>query len=223
MNFFQKFMLLFKSKEDVPQLPQSKAPLDLRMKALVSMDSTFSMLTNGVSNVQGFGTDQEVCAKGVIDLGQGVRVHRFYLEDDVYMLQVRTSGGDVNFVEEVILFNYESLVTINSQEELARIAGKGSLIGLPTYQLGERTYQRMWGTEPGLAELVLMHENVVNNDEPYTVQHLSMLYTRDIDLNGRKEFLLFSVEETEGENGGLAVQLSTALGITLFANDIKVI
>jgi hypothetical protein len=223
MTFFQKLKLLFKSKDEAPQLPQSKAPLDLRLGAMASMDSAFSMLTSGISNVRGFGRDQEVCAKGLINLGQGVNLHRFYLEDEDFMLQVRTSGGDDNYVEEVILFNYDSLVTINTPQELARLAGRGSLIGLPTYQFGDQTYQRTWGTEPGMAELVQFNEQVVSNDEPYTVQHLSMLYTREIDLKGRTEFLLFSVEETEGENGGLATQLSTAIGITLFANDIKVI
>jgi hypothetical protein len=223
MNFFQKFMLLFKSKAEAPQLPQSKAPLDLRLGAMVSMDTSFSMLTSGISNVRGFGADEVVCAKGVIDLGQGLTLHRYYLENDEFMLQVKTSGYDDNIVDEVILFNYDSVVYINGQEQLMTLAGKGSLIGLPTYAFGEQTYQRKWGFEPGMSELVRMQETVSNKKETYNVQHLAMLYTRNIGLSGREEFLLFSVEEAEGDNGGLEVSLSTALGFTLFANDIKVI
>jgi hypothetical protein len=223
MTFFQKFMLLFKSKEEAPQVAKSTQPLGIALRSLVSMDASFSMLTDGTSNVRGFGVDQAVCAKGVINLGQGINLHRFYLEDDVFMLQVRTSGGADNYVEEVILFNYDSLVSISTEAEMNRLAGRGSLIGLPTYEFGEQRYERMWGTEQGLAELVRMQEKVTTKDESYGVQHLSMLYTRDIDLKGRKEFLLFSVEETEGEEGELVTQLSTALGITLFANDINVI
>jgi hypothetical protein len=223
MNFFQKFMLLFSSKKEEPQVPQITHPLGLTLRSLVSMDGGFSMLTNGSSKVRGFGPNQSVCAKGVINLGQGVNLHRFYLEEDEFMLQVKTSGGADNYVDEVILFNYDSLVSISTEAEMNRLAGRGSLIGLPTYEFGEQRYERMWGTEQGLAELVRMQETVTTKDETYGVQHLSMLYTRDIDLKGRKEFLLFSVEETEGEEGELVTQLSTALGITLFANDINVI
>lgn len=117
----------------------------------------------------------------------------------------------------MILFNYLSYVTINSEAELRRLAGPESLIGLPTYTHDGVEYIREWGTEAGQTELVALSERVSNPDESYNVEHRSMLYARDTGLTDRREFLLFSVEEdAEG-----SVSLSTSLGISLYTTDLN--
>ncbi|MNE71314.1 hypothetical protein D3C80_1671750 [compost metagenome] len=139
------------------------------------------------------------------------------MNDEDYWLQVHTSGDIAGQVESVILFNYLSYVTINSEAELRRLAGPESLIGLPTYTHDGVEYTREWGTEAGQTELVGMNERVSNPDESYSVEHRSMLYARDTGLTDRREFLLFSVEEdAEG-----TVSLSTSLGISLYTTDLN--
>ena len=130
---------------------------------------------------------------------------------------MHTSGDIAGQVESVILFNYLSYVTINSEAELRRLAGPESLIGLPTYTHDGVEYAREWGTEAGQTELVTLSERVSNPDESYSVEHRSMLYARDTGLTDRREFLLFSVEEdAEG-----TVSLSTSLGISLYTTDLN--
>jgi hypothetical protein len=161
--------------------------------------------------------NQQIWSLGIVDLGQSNWLSRCYMNDEDYWLQVHTSGDVAGQVESVILFNYLSYVTINSEAELRRLAGPESLIGLPTYTHDGVEYTREWGTEAGQTELVGLSERVSNPEESYSVEHRSMLYARDTGLTDRREFLLFSVEEdAEG-----AVSLSTSLGISLYTTDLN--
>ncbi|MCJ8205178.1 DUF2491 family protein [Pseudomonas sp. RGM2987] len=191
-------------------------PLGLASGKQVTFDATLKLLLDGNSAVVIPGS-QQVWALGVVDLGQSNWLSRCYMNDEDYWLQVHTSGDIVGQVESVILFNYLSYVTINSEAELRRLAGPESLIGLPTYTHNGVEYHREWGTEPGQTELVALSERVSNPEESYSVEHRSMLYARDTGLTDRREFLLFSVEEdAEG-----TISLSTSLGISLYTTDLN--
>jgi hypothetical protein len=220
MNTIRSF---FASKKNDASLPLDNNPLRLKLGSLVSMDEGFRFLVDGSSEVRPLGARNTVYAKGVIDLGEGFTLHRFYLDDEDLMLQIRTSSYADNFVEEVILFNYLSLITVN-ERELQRLIGRDSAIGLPTYTREGKTYNRVWGTEDGQTELTLMVENVTNAEESYKVKHMCVLYARETDLADRTEFLLFSAEESAGENGQqFTWQISTTVGLTLFNNDVTVL
>ena len=162
--------------------------------------------------------DENVWAQGRIDLGDGLCLERFYLDDEDYFLQVVMHGDAADDIEDIILFGYLQVVPLGSRDELLRLTGPQSLIGLPLFELDGIQYQRQWGTEPGQTELVPMLEQVRNPQTRYRVHHHAMLYARDLDLPNRREFLLFSVEEDEGGN----VSLSTAVGVTLQPADISV-
>lgn len=191
-------------------------PLGLVSGKQVMFDSTLKLLLDGNSAVVIPGS-QQIWSLGIVDLGQSNWLSRCYMNDEDYWLQVHTSGDIAGQVESVILFNYLSYVTINSEAELRRLAGPESLIGLPTYTHDGVEYTREWGTEAGQTELVGMSERVSNPDESYSVEHRSMLYARDTGLTDRREFLLFSVEEdAEG-----TVSLSTSLGISLYTTDLN--
>ncbi|KIQ58567.1 DUF2491 family protein [Pseudomonas fluorescens] len=196
----------------------ANGPLGLACGKGVMFDSTLKLLLDGNSAVIIPGA-QEIWSMGVVDLGQSNWLARFYMNDEDYWLQVHTSGAVDGQVESVILFNYVSYVTVNSEAELRRLAGPQSLIGLPTYTHDGVEYTREWGTEDGQTELVALSERVSNPDESYTVEHRSMLYARDTGLTDRREFLLFSVEEdAEG-----TISLSTSLGISLYTTDLHTI
>lgn len=191
-------------------------PLGLASGKQVMFDATLKLLLDGNTAVVIPG-NQQIWSLGIVDLGQSNWLSRCYMNDEDYWLQVHTSGDVAGQVESVILFNYLSYVTINSEAELRRLAGPESLIGLPTYTHDGVEYSREWGTEVGQTELVGLSERVSNPEESYSVEHRSMLYARDTGLTDRREFLLFSVEEdAEG-----TVSLSTSLGISLYTTDLN--
>ncbi|MEE1926182.1 DUF2491 family protein [Pseudomonas sp. 148P] len=195
-----------------------EAPLGLASGRMLCLDKHLPLLLADASTLVLPG-DEKVWACGTLDLGQGTRLERFYLDDEDYFLQVVMHGNAAEDIEDIILFGYHQVTPINSRDELLRLTGPQSPIGLPGFELDGIEYQRQWGSEDGQTELVPMQEQVCNPETRYRVRHHSMLYARDIELVNRREFLLFSVEEDEEGN----VALSTAVGITLQLTDITVI
>lgn len=196
--------------------PAAVGPLGLASGKELRFDSTLKLLLDDNTSVV-IPDAQQIWSTGIVDLGQSNWLTRCYMNDEDYWLQVHTSGDVAGQVESVILFNYLSYVTLNSEAELRRLAGPQSLIGLPTYTHDGVEYSREWGTEEGQTELVALSERVSNPDESYSIEHRSMLYARETGLTDRREFLLFSVEEdAEG-----AISLSTSLGISLYTTDLN--
>lgn len=191
-------------------------PLGLAQGKGLRFDSTLGLLLDGNTSVR-IPDAQAIWSAGWVDLGQSNKLHRYYLSDEDFWVQIHVTGDDQ--VESVTLFNYLSYVTVNSDAELQRLAGAGSLIGLPSYTHDGVQYTREWGTEQGQTELVPMTEQVVNPDESYTIQHHSMLYARETGLTDRRELLLFSVEQDEEGT----VSLSTSLGISLYTTDLSTV
>jgi hypothetical protein len=185
---------------------------------MVVLDKTLGLLLRDHSEL--VIPDQEtIWATGLVDLGQSTRLHRFYMENEDYWLQVVMTGTGEADVRDIILFGYDSCVTINSETELKRLVGPQSHIGLPYYEYGNYEYERQWGTEDGQTELTPMLEQINSPDSSYRIKHLSMLYARVTGLTERREFLLFSVEEDrEG-----TISLSTSIGITLRSTDLRVL
>lgn len=193
-------------------------PLGLKSGATVVIDSVLPLLLKEHTPIELF-SQEEIWSVGTVDLGQSMYLKRFYFDDEDYWLQVLTHGEQDANGEDIILFVYDECVSIASEDELKRLAGPDSDIGLPEYEYDGEIFYRQWGTEDGQTELVPLAENVSSPEERYHVNHLSMLYARDVELTERREFLLFSVEEDEDGN----ISLSTSRGITLMTSDIQVI
>ena len=194
------------------------SPLGLASGRMLCLDSSLKMLLDGHSYVVIPG-DEKVWSVGRIDLGQSMALQRFYLDNEDYSLQVVTNGPAPEDIQDIILFGYYSASPITSKDELLRLTGPASKIGLPTYEHEGEVFERQWGTEPGQTELTPLDEDVVSPDGAYRAKHLSMLYARETGLINRREFLLFSVEEDEeGE-----ITLTTAVGVTLQSTDINVL
>jgi len=222
MGWFKQLMGLEAPNANTPskwsadeRLPVA-GPLGLAVGKSVMFDTTLGLLLDGKTSVAIPGS-QQIWANGSIDLGQSSWLSRYYMNDEDYWLQVHTTGDVTGQVESVILFNYLSYITINSETELSRLAGPNSLIGLPTYVHNGVEYTREWGTEDGQTELVALDEQLQNPEGAYSVAHNSMLYARETGLTDRREFLLLSVEQdAEG-----SISLSTSLGISLYTTDLN--
>lgn len=199
-----------------PQPIAPKGPLGLGKDSLVCIDQDLNMLFDGVTEVA-IPSAQACVSDGVVDLGQSTWLTRLYLDDEDYWVQLLSSGSRNSEPDAIVLFNYLSCVSVNSEAELKDLAGPSSNVGLPTYTHNGKTYEREWGAADGQTELIELIEQVTTANEFYDVKHRSMLYTRETGLSDRKEFLLFSVEEDH--EGGIS--FSTSLGITLNTTDLK--
>lgn len=198
--------------------PGPQAPWGLASGRMLCLDPSLKLLLSDASTLEVPG-DEKVWATGSIDLGQGTRLERFYLDDEDYFLQVVMHGPGANDIEDTILFGYHQVTPLTSREELVRLTGPESSVGLPFYELDGVEFVRQWGSEDGQTELVPMEERISNPEASYRIRHHSMLYARDLELVNRREFLLFSIEEDEEGN----IALSTAVGVTLQLTDITVI
>ena len=216
MGWFKDLLGTSNWQTAAPTPTVASGPLGMAQGKGVRYDSTLSLLLDGSTSVR-VPFDQAVWSAGWVDLGQSNKLHRYYMNDEDFWVQIHVTGDDQ--IESVTLFNYLTYVTVNSDAELQRLAGPNSLIGLPTYTHEGVEYTREWGTEQGQTELVPMTEHVVNVDESYTINHHSMLYARETGLTDRRELLLFSVEQDEEGT----VSLSTSLGISLYTTDLSTI
>mgnify|MGYP001549267164 FL=1 len=216
MGWFKDLLGTSNWQTAAPTPTVASGPLGMAQGKAVRFDTTLALLLDGSTTVR-VPFDQAIWSAGWVDLGQSNKLHRYYMNDEDFWLQIHVTGDDQ--IESVTLFNYLSYVTVNSDAELQRLAGPSSAIGLPTYTHDGVEYTREWGTEQGQTELVPMTEQVINPDESYTIEHHSMLYARETGLTDRRELLLFSVEQDEEGT----VSLSTSLGISLYTTDLSTI
>lgn len=216
MGWFKDLLGTSNWQTAAPTPTVASGPLGMAQGKAVRFDTTLALLLDGSTTVR-VPFDQAIWSHGWVDLGQSNKLHRYYMNDEDFWLQIHVTGDDQ--IESVTLFNYLSYVTVNSDAELQRLAGPDSAIGLPAYSHDGVEYTREWGTEQGQTELVPMTEQVVNPDESYTIEHHSMLYARETGLTDRRELLLFSVEQDEEGT----VSLSTSLGISLYTTDLSTI
>ncbi|MFJ2430805.1 DUF2491 family protein [Pseudomonas rustica] len=214
MGWFKDLLGTSNWQTAAPTPTVASGPLGMAQGKAVRFDTTLALLLDGSTTVR-VPFDQAIWSAGWVDLGQSNKLHRYYMNDEDFWLQIHVTGDDQ--IESVTLFNYLSYVTVNSDAELQRLAGPSSAIGLPTYTHDGVEYTREWGTEQGQTELVPMTEQVINPDESYTIEHHSMLYARETGLTDRRELLLFSVEQDEEGT----VSLSTSLGISLYTTDLS--
>ncbi|EJM27144.1 MULTISPECIES: DUF2491 family protein [Pseudomonas] len=216
MGWFKDLLGTSNWQSAAPASESAGGPLGLAQGKAIRFDTTLGLLLDGSTSVR-VPDAQAIWSAGWIDLGQSNKLHRYYLNDEEFWVQIHVTGDDQ--IESVTLFNYLSYVTVNSDAELQRLAGPNSQIGLPTYRHEGVEYTREWGTERGQTELVPLTEQVINPDESYTINHHSMLYARETGLTDRRELLLFSVEQDEEGT----VSLSTSLGISLYTTDLSTI
>jgi len=100
-------------------------PFGLASGRMLDLDDSLKLMLDGHSEL--VVPDEEVVwSVGQVDLGQSMRMVRFYFEDEDYWLQVVMNGPTAEDVLDVILFGYNSVVTISSEAELKRLVGPDS-------------------------------------------------------------------------------------------------
>jgi hypothetical protein len=199
-------------------------PLGARLGGAVSIDSMPFRLAGDAFGFDCPGSPQIIEAIGVIDLGEGARLHRLYLSDDAF-LQIPTSGGadDNRSVGDVSLFVYVDSISPANQAAFRDWVAPGSLLGAATYTHAGREYQRVWGegAEVRWTPPVAFDENVYKraaDTHDYGLSLYSMLYEREVAAADRNELLLVAAEDS----GPNTYCISIALGIPLGAADFEI-
>lgn len=199
-------------------------PLGARLKGAVVIDSMPFKLAKDA-----FGFDcpegpQIIEAVGVIDLGDGTRLHRLYLTDDAFV-QIPTTdvAGSSRSVGEIALFVYVDSINPANQTAFRNWLEPGSLLGAATYALANREYRRVWGEGPDVrwTPPVAFDEDVYKTSpsiKDYDLSLYSMLYEREVDGSDRNELLLVAAEDS----GPNEYCISLALGVPLTLADFEI-
>jgi hypothetical protein len=218
------FDRLFGKKPQTP--PPSRhgtlpSPLGLRLGAAIRLDSILSkVLGDGrfVLELPEPGTPLLVAAQGLIDLGEGVKLHRFYLDDD-WWLQIKASGNvgdDGENFDEILLFGFGEVLNPSTQAQFEEMAGS---IGTPEYEYAEKKFVRQWGVGSGLSATTDYSERVYPQDDgSYETRHQDMLYAREVAGTTREELLLISVETDETDS----VSVVHSVGMRLERTDLEI-
>lgn len=215
------FGKLFGKKENEAPKPRHvglPTPLHLRLGAVVRLDSILSkVLGDGrhLFELPEAGRILSVESQGLVDLGGGVKLHRFYFDDD-WWLQVKMTGADDGDVDEIHLFGFGDVLTPSSQSEFEEIAAR---IGKPTFSYADFTFDRLWGQGSAHAATADFEERVYPEDEAsFLVRHQDMLYSRSIEGSSRPEFLLVSTETDEFDE----VTVVHSVGIAVEIGDLEI-
>ncbi|WP_419831135.1 DUF2491 family protein [Endozoicomonas atrinae] len=206
----------FKSKkEDSVSLP---SPLNLRLGSAVELDLLpFQMMREQLRFTLPEGI-QTIEAAGFIDLGAGNSLCRFYTSDDGF-IQISTSGGyETQNIDDIKFFVFTQTHNIASQSGVSLWVSDSGLIGDKRFLLDETSYSRVWDEAvPGRIEPVNFTETVHSRDESvstYEVEHLAMLYQRQISDSERYEYLLASLEFSGEDEATAVVSLGFDLDIS---------
>jgi hypothetical protein len=209
------FDLFRKKKQEEPSLP---APLNLRLGGAVELDLLpFQMIEQQLSLTLPTGA-QPIEAMGIIDLGGGSALCRFYTADDGFF-QISTTGGyETQHITDIKLFVFEQTHNLASQSGVNLWVSDSGTIGRPEFLLENTQYQRAWdGEVTGKIEPVKLTETVHTRDKntaPYDVDHLAMLYQRQIPDSEHFEYLLASLEFTCDDEATAVVSLGIDLDIS---------
>lgn len=218
LDFLKKAIRARQLEKQPPALPAGPAlPLGLRMGAAVAVDPLPLRMLGSAPLFRLPDERQMVEARGEIDLGQGARLHRFYLSDDLF-LQVNVDGSSV---EDLKLFQFHDTVKPGSRAALEAWLKPGSELGRRELGAFGQRWERCWG-EPheAWAPPVVFDERVWKQaaTPDYDLTHYAMLYQRPLP-GERWESLLISLEDA-GPNDFSIVY---SIGLDLSPADLEIV
>ncbi|GEK72018.1 MULTISPECIES: DUF2491 family protein [Halomonas] len=175
------------------------------------------------------GQDLHIAAVGRVDLGQGESLVRFYLENDTWVQASVEAGKVIEYklfdfyqVQHLADTEFDRLINEHGVSNGGVSLGK-AVLPLESESGQTASYGRVWGQEGVpwsppvlLEEEVTTLESVINR----RVIHHCMLYERQLEGEGRYEYVLLSGEADEEDR---SYQLVTNLGIDLNPNNITAV
>jgi hypothetical protein len=193
-------------------------PLGARLKGAVLIDPMPFRLAGEAFGFACPEGPQIIEAIGVVELGDGARLHRLYLSDDAF-LQVATQDGQPG---DVALFAYLDAIHPANQAAFRAWVEPGSLLGAATYTVANREYRRVWGEGPDVrwTPPVALDEDVYKiaaDTKDYDLTLYSMLYERETGAD-RNELLLVAAEDS----GPNEYCISLALGVPLTQAEFEI-
>lgn len=231
MGLLNSIKMAFKAKKIEKQqseLKSSNTPManvpavieNIRLGGYASVDTFKIKLGDFLFEANSAASSIE--AYGVIDLGEGEKLHRYYLYND-HFIQVMTHNDDII---EIMYFSYDHSDSLT--ESFVR-----NFFDIPEQQFNKSLEYRDKTFESKMVELgangqevirpIHMSENVTKRTsdgfETYTVEHFMQLYRRNVQGNiNEDEYLIQGVEEYE-DNSHMMVY---ALGINVIEKDITI-
>ncbi|CAQ84265.1 MULTISPECIES: YjfK family protein [Photorhabdus] len=204
-------------KEVVPVGPKVPEILGLRIGGALEIDPLILKLIESDLTIESAASTQLICAVGVVDLGDNVRLVRYYTDDEGY-LQVLQEGESDDGVKEVSLWYFYETKPVDSQTQWDALIKNGIVTPNGQYDLDGTQFSQLWSnTKP-----VAMTEKTYHKNGNMTeTDQFIMVYTRQVSNNRTEELLIAGEEKIIGSN--LDRMLVQSTGIQLNQTDFKVV
>ena len=221
-DFFKKALRAKSNDSELPAFPAgvSSLPLGLRVGGWVSIDALPLRMLGEATLLKLPDEHQLIEARGCIDLGQGVFLHRFYLGDELFLqINVTETGGSGSSIDGIKFFGFFETKTPASREALESWLRAPSVLGQEQIEYSGKRFTRVWG-EPGAWAAPVVFDELVYKNLPqpdFDLTHYAMLFERQLP-NDRIEYLLISVEDS-GPNDYCVVY---SIGLDLSIADLEI-
>ncbi|NHB98404.1 YjfK family protein [Photorhabdus stackebrandtii] len=211
------FKRAFNGKEVMPMGPKVPEILGLRIGGALEIDPLILKLIESDLTIENAASTQLICSVGVVDLGDNVRLVRYYTDDEGY-LQVLQENVSDDGVREVSLWYFYETKPIDVQTQWDALIESGIVTPNGQYDLDGTKFSRLWdNTKPVVVTEKTYHQNgtVTETDQ------FMMLYTRQVSDNRTEELLIAGEEKIVGNSLDRLMVKST--GIQLNQTDFKVV
>lgn len=193
----------FKSKPSEPEQNNLPSPLNLRLGSAVTLDTVVMTMLANELNFDIPSSQQIIEAQGVVSLGMGSYINRYYTSDDGF-IQINTTGGhEEKHIEDVKFFVYAKTLYPGTAAEWDTWLAEGGQIGQPNIRFLDTDYQRGFNSETAGAIRPIEFTETVHSksgEPPYQVVHRAMFYERPLSGSDRYEGMLVSAEHnSEGD------------------------
>ncbi|WP_445493478.1 YjfK family protein [Photorhabdus sp. SF281] len=211
------FKRAFNSKEIAPVGPKVPEVLGLRIGGALEIDPLILKLIESDLTIENAASTQLICSVGVVDLGDNVRLVRYYTDDEGY-LQVLQENESDDGVREVSLWYFYETKPIDDQTQWDGLIESGIVTPNGQYDLDGTKFSRLWdNTKPVAVTEKTYHQNgtVTETDQ------FIMAYTRQVSDNRTEELLIVGEEKIVDSRLDRLMVKST--GIQLNQTDFKVV
>ena len=218
MGLFSK---IFSKEDPTPAKPvvhgiNDRAFYGLELGGRVTVDALPFRLLEDKTLIPPPIANQAIPAVGVIDLGDDMKLYRYYIDEDAF-IQVLSSNG---VADELRFFAYVGTINPDNANAFRAFVSQGSRLGAPTFDFEGKTFARVWGEDPSRwAPPVVLDEKVTKATSSHDLTLYTMLYEREIPGEDRKEFLLVTAEDS----GPDEFVVSIAAGVEITSADLDVV